>query len=92
MPGKVGVGVITHAVRRLRPTLLAPSIIGGGIASAAFYFMRMNQLTLAEYMPTETPPEWPPVWQIFVPLGWLLAHVGLAVVSAPSPEDENAGV
>lgn len=90
--GMVGVGVICLGLRRLRPTLLTPSIIGGGIASAAFYFMRMNQLVATEYMPTETPPEWPAAWQVFVPLGWLLAHVGLAVVAAPSAEDENTGV
>lgn len=90
--GVVGVGVIALGLRRLRPTLLTPSIIGGGIASAAFYYMRMNQLVATTYMPTENPPEWPPAWQFFVPMGWLLVHVGLALVAAPSPEDENTGV
>lgn len=66
----------------------ASGFVGGAMASAAFMFLRLHEVSMGRYMHDAPQPEFPEVWTWIIPVAWVLLAAAVALLLIPKREIE----
>jgi len=68
----------------------ACGFVGGALVTAVFLYLRLTQVLLTRYGDPAQLPEYPLAWSWMLPLAWVVACSGLALLFLPRSEMPDA--
>lgn len=68
----------------------ACGFIGGALVTGVFLYLRLTQVLLTRYGDPSQQPDYPLAWSWLLPIAWIVACAGMAVLFLPRSEMPDA--